>query len=96
MSSFVQSCRFTVFFAIYVLPCNQTCGPISGAYVNKNFSRSRQYGLAAHTERSCREPRPANKIARMVWGVLHGGRNFEMSGALPAGNVTIKYTGFAG
>ncbi len=52
MSSFVQSRRFTVFFAIYVLPCNQTCGPISGAYVNKNFSRSRQYGLAAHTERS--------------------------------------------
>src|SRR6266576_5709608 len=37
MSSFVQSRRFTVFFAIYVLPCNQTCGPISGAYVNKKF-----------------------------------------------------------
>jgi hypothetical protein len=31
-------------------PCNQTCGPISGAYVNKDSSRSRQYGLAAHTE----------------------------------------------
>jgi hypothetical protein len=31
-------------------PCNQTCGPISGAYANKDSSRSRQYGLAAHTE----------------------------------------------
>src|SRR5260370_32450275 len=31
-------------------PCNQTCGPISGAYVNKNFSLSSNYGLVAHKD----------------------------------------------